>query len=251
MGKKYYISILVIILMAFMLNSNLFAQDNFIAEENQLDKALLEDFKDPVKAESISDPLYSFNHLMYSFNDFLYFNAIKPVAKGYKTIMPGAVRRGVKNFFDNLLFPVRFVNNVFQGEIKDSATEIKIFLINSTIGILGFNQVAQHDFALHTSNEDLGQTLATYSIGNGFYLVLPLFGPTTLRDLVGRFGDYFLTPVNYLSPWALSTGVKAYDTINTASFHIGEYETLKKAALDPYAAMRNAYIQHRQEKIRE
>ena len=222
-----------------------------ISADDELDKELLDDFDVIIESQSISDPFYYFNYLMYSFNDFLYFAAIKPIATGYKAITPTPLRKGVNNFFHNLIFPVRFVNNILQGEIKDAGTEIGIFLINSTIGALGFAQVAQNKFVLHTANEDLGQTLGSYSIGNGFYLVLPILGPSTLRDVVGLVGDYFLTPINYVEPWELSTGIKAYDTINTASFHIGDYEALKAAALNPYAAIRNAYIQNRKEKIKE
>ncbi|MBT6339461.1 MAG: VacJ family lipoprotein, partial [Desulfobacula sp.] len=98
---------------------------------------------------------------------------------------------------------------------------------------------------------DLGQTLGSYSIGNGFYLVLPLFGPSTFRDLIGRVGDSFLNPVNYVEPWGYSIGIKAVDTINTISFHLGDYEALKKASLDPYVAIRNAYIQNRKQKIKK
>ena len=222
-----------------------------ISADDELDKELLDDFDVIIESQSISDPFYYFNYLMYSFNDFLYFAAIKPIATGYKAITPTPLRKGVNNFFHNLIFPVRFVNNILQGEIKDAGTEIGIFLINSTIGALGFAQVAQNKFVLHTANDDLGQTLGSYSIGNGFYLVLPILGPSTLRDVVGLVGDYFLTPINYVEPWELSTGIKAYDTINTASFHIGDYEALKAAALNPYAAIRNAYIQNRKEKIKE
>ncbi|MBU1343840.1 MAG: VacJ family lipoprotein [Proteobacteria bacterium] len=222
-----------------------------LSEEEKLSESLLEDFDDTLEPESIADPLYYFNYVMYSFNDFLYFAAIKPIATGYKAIMPTPIRRGVNNFFHNLLFPVRFINNLLQGEIKDAGTEFQIFLINTTVGGLGFGQVAQNKLNLHTSNEDLGQTLGSYSIGNGFYLVLPILGPSTLRDTVGLVGDYFLTPVNYVEPWELSTGIKAYDTINATSFRIGDYEALKKAALDPYIAIRNAYIQQRSEKVKE
>ncbi len=281
MSKKYF---LIISAMIFILVSTGFAQDNnstnipvlsdeafsrsfyplnnpdeillaentpLITKDDELDKELFEDFDDTFESEPILDPLYYFNYLMYSVNDFLYFNAIRPVAKGYKAVMPVDVRKGINNFFHNIVFPVRFVNNILQGEIKDAGTEIEIFLINSTIGVLGFAQVAQNEFDLHTANEDLGQTLGSYNIGNGFYLVLPLFGPSTFRDLIGRVGDYFLTPVNYVEPWELSAGIQAVDKINTTSFHIGDYEALKKAALDPYVAIRNAYIQNRKEKIKK
>jgi len=223
-------------------------------DNHELDEVLSDDFEnfdDDYESDSISDPLYHFNYLMHNVNDFLYFKAIKPIAKGYKAIMPVPVRKGLKNFFHNLIFPVRFVNNILQGEIKDAGSEVGIFVINTTIGVLGFGQVAQNEFDFHTANEDLGQTLGSYSIGNGFYLVLPILGPSTFRDLIGRVGDSFLNPVNYVEPWGYSAGIKALETINTVSFRLGDYETLKKASLDPYVAIRNAYVENRKEKIKE
>ena len=117
--------------------------------------------------------------------------------------------------------------------------------------MLGFGQVAQNHFGLQTSEEDFGQTLGSYQIGNGFYLVLPILGPTTLRDGIGQVGDYFLKPVNYVDPWELEWGLKGGNGINEASLHIGDYETLKKASIDPYTAIKNAYIQNRQKKVKE
>lgn len=283
MGKKNYFSGFIVALSVFILTSYVFAQNSqtivpvlsndsisvsstqinkddiiFIAqntppiqEDDELDEELFEDYDDTIAPQSIADPLYYFNYTMYAFNDFLYFAVIEPIASSYKALTPTPVRKGVNNFFHNLLFPVRFVNNLLQGKIDEAGTEVGVFLINSTIGILGFGQVAQNEFDLHTSNEDLGQTFGSYSIGNGFYLVLPVLGPSTLRDTVGLVGDYFLTPVNYVEPWELSTGIQAYDSINAASFRLGDYEALKEAALDPYVALRNAYIQNREEKIKK
>ncbi|MFA5902701.1 MAG: VacJ family lipoprotein [Desulfobacula sp.] len=279
MGKIFSFSITVIALSVCVLSMDLLAQDvgsvppllsedsfslslnntqTFLAqniqtkaEENASDNEIFAEDEDSDKIQPIADPLYYFNYAMYSFNDILYFALLKPIATGYKAIMPTIVRQGVNNFFYNLIFPVRFVNNFLQGEIKDAGTEIEIFLINSTIGILGFGQVAQSEFGLKTTEEDLGQTFGSYSIGNGFYLVLPVLGPSTLRDAVGLAGDYFLKPVNYVEPWELSFGINSYDTINSLSFHIGDYEALKAAAIDPYVAIRNAYVQNREKKIKE
>ena len=283
MSKKYYFLFFVAALSVFIMNPCVFAQNNrsivpvlsddsisvassqidednttlagsdtqSIPEEDELEDDFFEEYDDIEVPQTVADPLYYFNYAMYSFNDFLYFAALKPIATGYKAITPTQLRKGVNNFFHNLLFPLRFVNNVLQGEMMDAGTEVKIFLINSTIGILGFGQIAQNKFDLHTSDEDLGQTLGSYSIGNGFYLVLPILGPSTLRDAVGRVGDYFLKPVNYAEPWELSLGLYTYDSINATSFRLGDYEALKEAALDPYVAIRNAYIQNRKEKIKE
>ncbi len=219
------------------------------SDNDELDDELMQDFEDSSETQSVADPLYYFNYAMYSFNDFLYFAAIKPLSQGYKAVTPVIVRKGVSNFFHNLLFPVRFVSNLLQGRVVNAGREVEIFVINSTIGFLGFAKIAQNQFDLHTSDEDLGQTLGSYSIGNGFYLVLPVLGPSTLRDAIGRVGDYFLNPVTYVEPWEVSTGIKAYDSINTTSFHIGDYEAIKKASIDPYQAIKNAYIQHRARKV--
>ncbi len=223
--------------------------DETIPDEG-FDEDFFDEYDDEVEeVQMVADPLYYFNYAMYSFNDFFYFYALKPVALGYKYIAPVPLRNGVNNFFYNLLFPVRFVNNLLQGKLLEASDEIGVFLTNSTLGVLGFNQFAQKHLNMKTSNEDLGQTLGSYAIGDGFYLVLPILGPSTLRDALGRAGDYFITPVNYVEPWELNLGIYAYDQINRTTFRIGDYEALKDASLDPYVALRNAYIQNRRSKI--
>lgn len=215
------------------------------------DDMLLDEFDEPEASEPVSDPLYYFNYAMYSFNDFMYHYALEPITSGYETITPRTVRKGVSNFFHNLLFPVRFVNNLLQGEIVDAALEVEIFLINSTVGVLGLAQVAQEGLDIKTNDEDLGQTFGKWGVGNGCYVVWPFLGPSTLRDTLGDVGDSFLKPLNYVEPWELSLGLQAYEKVNTLSFHLGEYESLKKAALDPYVAIRDAYIQNRASKVKE
>jgi phospholipid-binding lipoprotein MlaA len=209
-----------------------------------------EDLNDP-DSRRVADPLYYFNYAMYVVNDNLYYYVLKPVATGYKTVMPLPARKGIRNFFHNLMFPVRFVNNLLQWKLEQASDEFGIFLVNSTAGILGFNQVAQKYLDMHTQKEDLGQTLGTYGIREGFYLVLPVLGPSTLRDVLGLAGDYFLDPLEYVSPWELELGLNMADIINRTSFRIGDYERLKDAALDPYSAFRNAYIQNRRMQINQ
>jgi phospholipid-binding lipoprotein MlaA len=220
-------------------------------EEDDFDDDLMDEFETDQDQITISDPLYYFNYAMYSFNDVFYLYLFEPLAKGYKAVTPTTFRKGVKNFFHNLLFPVRFVNNLLQGEIADAGSEVGIFLVNSTAGVLGFGQVAQNSLDMQTKDEDLGQTFGAWGIGNGFYLVLPILGPSSLRDTVGLVGDSFLKPVYYLDPWELSLGVNAYERLNKTTFYIGDYKALKDAAIDPYAAFRDAYIQNRAEKIKE
>ena len=211
---------------------------------------LFEDSRTDSRSDQVADPLYYFNYAMYVVNDRLYFYVLKPVANGYKTVMPTPARKKIRNFFHNLLFPVRFVNNLLQWKLEQASDEFGIFLVNSTAGILGFNQVAQTHLNMQTKKEDLGQTLGLYGLHEGFYLVLPVLGPATFRDALGRAGDSFITPVNYVEPWELEWGLDILNAVNRISFHIGDYETLKKAALDPYAAMRDAYIQARRQQIK-
>ncbi len=224
------------------------SEDKDQAVDDGLD--LFEEYDDSLVQEAmVPDPLYYFNYAMYSLNDVLYFYAIKPVGQGYKAIVPTIVRKGIRNFFHNLLFPVRFVNNLLQGKVVNASNEFGIFLVNTTFGILGFNQYAQEHIDIKTNAEDLGQTFGTWSIGEGFYLVLPFFGPTTARDALGRAGDLFITPLNYIEPWELYWGTTGLRAVNDSSFRIGDYEALKQAALDPYAALKNAYIQNRRAAI--
>lgn len=222
------------------------------AEEVNLDDDLFGEYDTGQDdAQMVADPIYYFNYAMYGMNDFLYFYAFKPVAQGYKFIMPTPARRGINNFFNNLLFPVRFVNCVLQGKFSAAGDEFSSFFVNSTLGIAGFNDFAQKHMDLKIHQEDLGQTLGSYNIGDGFYIVMPVLGPSTLRDMVGRAGDWFITPVNYVEPWELSWGLWGLDKVNRTSFRIGDYEALKEASLDPYVAIRNAYIQNRRSLIKQ
>ena len=210
-----------------------------------------ENNNDEQNTQMVPDPLYHFNRAMFTFNDYLYFYGLKPVAQGYKAVVPTVARQGINNFFNNLLFPVRFVNKVLQGKGEAAAMEFSAFFVNSTIGILGFNNFAQKHMDINLNDEDLGQTLGSYNIGDGFYLVLPVLGPSTLRDTVGRVGDWFITPVNYVEPWEAYWGMQGVDKVNRTAFRIGDYEALKDASLDPYVALRNAYIQNRRSLIKQ
>ncbi len=200
--------------------------------------------------EGISDPLEPLNRLFYHFNDKLYFWFLKPVALGYKAVVPGPVRGSVRDMFYNLAFPIRFVNCLFQAKFDGAANEFGRFIVNSTIGIGGLFDVAKH-YDMKSSDEDLGQTLGAYGTGPGFYITLPVFGPSSLRDTVGLVGDSFLDPLNYMFPHTkYNVTVKGYKAVNRTSLSIGEYEDLKKAALDPYIAIRDAYFQYRQNEIK-
>lgn len=200
---------------------------------------------------SIADPLERVNRAFFVFNDKAYYWVLKPVARGYSAVVPQMWRVSVRHFFSNLAMPIRFVNNVLQGKVKGAGTELLRFGINSTIGMAGLFDPATTGFHIAARDEDLGQTLGRYGLGGGFYIVWPLLGPSTARDTVGMAGDGFLDPVNYLTDtWAV-VGVKAFKTENNVSLSIGDYEALTESALDPYVAVRDAYIQNRAQKVRE
>jgi phospholipid-binding lipoprotein MlaA len=200
----------------------------------------------------VADPLSSWNRGMFHINDKLYFWVFKPLAKGYKAIAPDFFRFGMKNFFYNLMTPIRFANCIFQGKGNAAASEFTKFVLNTTAGVLGFaNPAGQYPELNLSDDEDLGQTFAKYGIGNGFYIVWPVLWPSTLRDSFGLAGDFFLNPLSYVKPIEAELAVKGFDIINRTSFHIGEYEALKEASVDPYIAVRNSYLQFREKKIKQ
>ena len=212
-----------------------------------------------VMLQAVSDPMVGFNRAMFVFNDKLYFWVLKPVASGYRVVVPTPVRVSVKDFFFNLLAPVRFFNCLFQGKWRSAEGEFCRFVVNSTAGCLGLFNVVPDTPSFNPPEEDLGQTLGYYRVGNGIFIIWPLFGPSTLRDTVGSIGDWVLNPVSFMQLvnvdagelTSTTTNVTAYSVriVNDTSFRIGDYETLKNAAMDPYEAFRNAYIQNRLSKI--
>lgn len=200
------------------------------------------------------DPLQGWNRFWFTFNDRLYYYLFKPVAQGYGYVVPEKPRTWVNNFFHNLLFPVRFVNCLLQGKLRSAGVETSRFIGNTAFGFGGFSNFADElktTAPTPTGEEDLGQTFGAWGIANGPYLVWPVIGPLTARDTVGYVGDYFLRPTTYLNPWYWSVSATAYDKLNNLSLRIGEYETLTESAIDPYLAMRDAYLRYRAQKVKE
>jgi phospholipid-binding lipoprotein MlaA len=210
-----------------------------------------EEYEEEEEVLEIADPIYYWNVAMYHFNDKLYFWVLKPVARGYRWAVPEVARTGVKNFFHNLGFPIRFVNCLLQAKVDAAVGEFGRFFVNTTVGVLGLGNPAKNCSGLTPHEEDFGQTLGVWCIGNGFYVVWPFLGPSTLRDSVGFLGDISLDPVWYVKPLEASIAIMAYDAVNETSFEIGDYESLKEAAIDPYVAIRDAYVQNRQKKLEE
>lgn len=192
------------------------------------------------------DPWEGFNRKVYAFNDGLD-KVVRPVAVAYDKIMPDPLQRGVGNFFRNLDAPVTIVNQVLQGKFKESGTSLGRFLINSTIGLLGFFDVATK-MGLPFYNEDLGQTLATWGYDNSRYLVLPVFGPSTFRDGVSRYADSFYHPVGYAIHGYNEWGYWIIRGIDTRARYLDQDYELKQA-YDPYVLMRDVWMQNREYEI--
>jgi len=215
-----------------------------------------QDIDEPDKAKeeekvTIADPLEPFNRAMFHFNDKLYFWVVKPVAQGYSKAVPEKARVSVSNFYTNLSFPIRFVNSLLQANFEGAASELGRFIINTVWGIGGLlDPAASKEIDLKKQPADFGQTLGIYGVGQGFYIHWPIFGPSSPRDTVGTVGDIFLYPSIYLGPWEVWAGSRVYEKVNDASLHIGDYESLKEAAIDPYVAVRDAYVQYRLKKIK-
>lgn len=225
--------------------------DDYIVENNSPD-LLGEDLEMEEDSASVGipDPLEPLNRVFFVFNDKLYFWVLKPVKQGYSKVVPGDVRFVIGNFFTNLASPVSFVNTLLQGRFRDAGVVMSRFLINSTIGVFGFADLAAEEFDLEPKRGDFGETLGTYGIGEGIYLCLPLLGPSDLRDGVGVFVDMQLHPYSYTgfnSDEKLA--VRSFEFINRLSITPDVYEELKKIALDPYVASRQAYIDYRRNLI--
>ena len=238
-----------------------------IEEEDEFDAEFEDEFGDA--ENEVFDPLSGYNSVMTNFNDGFYVFVLDPVARGYRWVLPYTVRRGVKSFFHNLLFPLRFVNNALQLKVKNAGEEFLRFSINSTIGILGIWDPAKEWFGLEAHEEDFGQTLGFYGVGGGFHVVLPFLGPSNVRDMFSLYPDMQMDPVNYVEtrPYNFpkqegeylgvsrqtlqQTELTFLKTINRESLRIGQYENLKKDAIELYPFLRDVYEQNRAKLIRE
>lgn len=218
-----------------------------------------DEFLDEFKVEEIYDPFSRYNRVMTSFNDGAYEYVIKPVAKGYRYVLHVEIRESVENFFNNLYFPMRFVNNLLQGKFYNASEETGRFLINSTIGVLGLFDPAKTQFSLEAHKEDFGQTLGFYGVGSGPHIVLPLLGPSNLRDTISLYPDSLLSVIDYnersywtlTDTWAEYLAIRALENVNYASLNIEEYEKMKKDSVDLYPYLRDIYEQYRDKQIKE
>jgi len=192
------------------------------------------------------DPIEPVNRAVYKFNDALDTVLLKPVAQVYETVLPQFVRTGITNFFENLYDVRNALNDLLQGKIVNAATDVGRIGINTTVGILGFVDVAT-EVGLEHHKEDFGQTLGWWGLPDGAYLQLPFFGPSNVRDAVGLYVDVKTDPIWYIwrdhiptrnSLWALYI-------VNTRANLLDSTKILQEAALDEYEFQRDAYLQRR------
>ena len=234
------ISIIVI-----LLSFNLFA-----AASDDV-KTSSDDFETTTYEDEIYDPIEGINRAVFGFNNVADRVILEPVAKGYKKL-PSPIQSGIGNFLNNLKLPLAAVNQLLQGQGKNAIESSGRFVVNSTIGIFGLVDVAEN-IGLEQKEEDFGQTLAKWGVGDGFYVVLPLFGPSNIRDTTGMVMTMMTDPFNaYVTSqgdaWAIPLRTTA-NAIDQRSQIIDEVNALRDNSVDYYAAVRSSYYQNRKAAI--
>jgi len=204
------------------------------------------------EAEYDNDPLELPNRFIFAFNEMLDFAVFRPVAVTYRFLVPEPVRDSVRNFLRNLSAPVILANDLLQGELDRAEATATRFAINSTAGLLGLFDVAE-GMGYEYHDEDFGQTLAVYGMGEGVYLVLPVLGPSSIRDGVGLVVDSYLDPLTYVADnndaedWMLVR--RAVAGIDFRARNIETLDDLKRDSIDFYARIRSLYRQTRANEI--
>jgi phospholipid-binding lipoprotein MlaA len=189
------------------------------------------------------------NRAIHRFNDALDRNVAKPVAKAYVKVTPAPVRTGFSNFFRNLTFPTVIINDLLQLKVKGFANDTARLIVNTTIGIGGLFDPASQ-IGLSAGNEDFGQTLGRWGVPAGPYVVLPFFGPSNVRDAFGLAADQFTDPKNYVKNDYVSWGLTGLSLVDLRAELLAT-ETVLSNANDPYAFVRNAYLQRREYLVKD
>jgi phospholipid-binding lipoprotein MlaA len=210
-----------------------------------------EELEDPFAGSSedipiLTDPLEGYNRWMFGVNETIYDNVLEPVARGYRDTVHENLRIGIKNIFSNAMAPVKLVSSLLQLDFEKSGRVIARTLINTTFGIGGIADVAGEEYKIEDVSEDFDQALGSYGIPTGPYVVLPIFGPSTARNIVGRAADGFMSPTFFFAPsTAVSIGLATEENINDASFIVDDKKQLEDSALDEYESVRDFYHQYR------
>jgi len=197
-----------------------------------------------VNEGNVNDPFERANRSVFNFNRAADRVLLRPIASGYRSITPDPVERGVSRFFSNLSSPVVIVSDLLQGKIKRAGMDTGRFLINSTIGLLGFLDPATR-MGLEYHEEDIGQAFGRWGIGHGPYLMLPFFGPYTFRDGVGRLVELPIEPIYHIDDNGARNAAVALHYLDRRARLLAGDEALD-SAFDPYVFLRDAYLQRRE-----
>lgn len=196
------------------------------------------------------DPIEGFNRAVYAFNEGLDTVIIKPVAQGYDTVLPTPVRTGVTNFFGNIADLFIGVNNLLQGKPDQAVSDLGRVLINTTVGILGIFDVAT-EAGLEKHDEDFGQTFGRWGVSDGAYVVIPVFGPRTVRDTAGLVLDVYADPVANVHHVPTRNSLLALRLIDNRANLLPADKVIEEAALDKYSYVRDGYLQRRRNLIHD
>ena len=194
------------------------------------------------------DPLEPLNRGIYTFNDGVDSLVIKPAADFYSQIVPEWIRTGVGNFFSNINDVIVVVNDLLQLKLAQAGSDVGRLAVNTTVGVLGLFDFAT-GMGLEKHEEDFGQTLGYWGIGDGPYIVLPILGPSNLRDTVGWVGDFYTWPVTYIEDDSTRNVLVAARVVSGRADLLSASKILETAALDPYAFVRDAYLQRRRNQV--
>lgn len=205
---------------------------------------LLNEFEQEYTAE-VLDPFYAYNHLMHTINWTFYDYVLNPMLKTYNTIMPVGYRYGIYNFFNNLASPLRFLAHFLSFHPKEGMDELGRFMLNSSVGMLGFFDVASQ-YGLYMHRIDFGIMLGKWGVSSGPYLVLPLLGPRNIRDAITIPLNALANPIAYINPTALSFATAGFREFNNIAYNKEGLQSLRKGALgDDYILIRDSYLQYR------
>ena len=215
-----------------------------------------EDLEDPFASESdapdMPDPFEGYNRFMFDFNEGFYDNLMEPVVRGYRDTVNEGVRMGISNIFDNAMAPLKLVSSFLQGDLDKTGRVIGRTIINTTLGLGGMFDVADKAFGIEDVNEDLDQALGSWGVPTGPYVVLPLFGPSSVRNIFGRVGGIFLSPTYHFAPGVeVGGGLTVTDQINDTSFIVDDIEQLEVSTIDKYESVRDFYGQYRDGLLKE
>ncbi len=214
-----------------------------------------EDLEDPFGSKSpieMSDPFEDYNRFMFDFNEGFYDNLMEPVVLEYRDFVNEDIRIGIANIFDNAMAPLKLVSSFLQGDIDKTGRVIGRTIINTTLGLGGMFDVADKGFGIKDVNEDLDQVMGTYGIPTGPYIVLPFFGPSSVRNIFGRAGGIFLSPTYHFAPGVEVGGAMTVtDQINDTSFIVEDIEQMEVSTIDKYESVRDFYGQYREGLVNE